>query len=177
MDGHEPSARLTWSRHEPLNHTPEIQVLKRNRTLPEEFAWPSESKTQKSLYAFHDAGARPWLIIQIWDMLPTSYPECHLQHIFMFNMQGSYIRTMRSGKTRSWELVQKQPGLIKKRTPTRCGKNQDKRLERTRIDQKTTPKRCCKYQDKFRKNPDWSENNADEVHTSSEKNLDEVQII
>ena len=26
----------------------------------------------------------------------------------------------------------------KKRTPTRCGKNQDKRLERTQIDQKTT---------------------------------------
>ena len=38
MDGHV---------NEPLNHTPEIQVLKRNRTLPEEFAWPSKSKTQK----------------------------------------------------------------------------------------------------------------------------------
>ena len=74
----------------------------------------ARARREKSLYAFYDAGARPWLIIQIWDMLPTSYPECHLQHIFMFNMQGSYICTMRSGKTCSWELVQKQPGLIKK---------------------------------------------------------------
>ena len=106
MDGHvnEPLNRMPGSHghiNEPLNHTPEIQVLKHNRTLPEEFTWPSKSKTRKSLYAFYDAGARPSLIIQIWDMLPTSYLECHLQHIFMFNMQESYICTMRSGKTRS----------------------------------------------------------------------------
>ena len=66
MDGHvnEPLNRMPGSHghvNEPLNHTPEIQVLKRNRTLPEEFAWPNKSKTQKkeSLYAFYDAGARP----------------------------------------------------------------------------------------------------------------------
>ena len=46
-DGHvkEPLNHTGGHVNEPLNHTPEIQVLKRNRTLPEEFAWPSKSKT------------------------------------------------------------------------------------------------------------------------------------
>ena len=108
--------------------------------------------------------------------------------------QGSYIYTMRSGKTRSWELfysdksrnnlvwskknadevrqeprqAQKEPGLIKKE-PRQGTASTKTNPERTRIDHKTTPKRCCKYQDKFRKNPDWSENNPDKVHTSSER--------
>ena len=154
MDGHV---------NEPLNHTPEIQVLKRNRTLPEEFAWPSKSKTQKkSLYAFYDAGARPWLIIQIWE-LPTSYPKCHLKHIFMFNMQGSYICTMRSGKTCSWELVQKQPGLIKKE-PRQGTASTKTNSERTRIDQKTMRMWYIQVQKKSRR----SANNLKEVHQEPE---------
>ena len=147
----------------------EIQVLKRNRTLPEEFAWPSKSKTRKKficilwcrgppLIDYSNMGHAPDFIsrMSFTTYFYVSYAgELHLYHEIKKNMLP------RASPETTW--------FDQKRTPIRCGKNQDKRLERTRIDQKTTPKRCCKYQDKFRKNPDWSENNADEVHTSSEK--------
>ena len=194
MDGHKSSARLTWSRHEPLNHTPEIQVLKRNMTLPEEFTWPSKSKTQKVYMHFIMPGHAPdWLFkygtcsrLHIRNVIykhilcltcrgATSIPWDREKHALeSYFTQTSPETTWFDKKKNADEVrqeprqAQKEPGLIKKE-PRQGTAGTKTNPERTRIDHKTTPKRCCKYQDKFRKNPDWSENNPDKVHTSSER--------
>jgi hypothetical protein len=83
----------------------------------------ARARREKGLYSFHNVGVRPRLIIHIWDMLPTWYLECQLQHIFMFNMQGptsrpchwvgyalkSYLTRNTSGKFRNDPYCSKQP--------------------------------------------------------------------
>jgi len=136
MDGHEPSARLTWSRHEPLNHTPEIQVLKRNRTLPEEFAWPSKSKTQKVYMHFIMQGPAPnWLF---------KYGTCSPLHIRNVIYNIFLCLTCRGATSVPWD----QENTLLRASP-----------ERTRIDQKTTRMRYIQVQ----KEPGRSANNPEEV--------------
>jgi hypothetical protein len=127
------------------------QVFKRNKTLPGEITWPSKSKTWKSLYAFHNAGVRPRLIIHIWDMLPTWYLECQIQHIFMLNMQGPTSGPCRwVGYTPKSYLTQ----------PT-CQESS----ETIRIVQ-NNPDKVCRGSDKFINNSDWLKTTQTGVQTT-----------
>ena len=145
MDGHEPSARLTWSRHEPLNHTPEIQVLKRNRTLPEEFAWPSKSKMQKVYMHFIMPGPAPdWLF---------KYGTCSPLYIWNVIYNIFLCLTCRKATSVPWDQEKHAPESYFTQISQ----------ETTWFDQKRTPMRYGKNQDKLRKNPDWSKKNPDKV--------------
>jgi hypothetical protein len=127
------------------------QVFKHNRTLPKEITWPSKGKTRKSLYAFHNAKVRPRLIIHIWDMLPTWYPEYQLQHIFMLNMQGPT-----SGPCH-WV------GYAPKSYLTRLTRQESSEI--TQIVQ-NNPDKVRRGSDKFRNNSDWLKTTQTDVQTT-----------
>ena len=162
MDGHvnEPLNRMPGSHghvNEPLNHTPEIQVLKCNRTLPEEFTWPSKSKTRKKficilwcrgppLIDYSNMGHGPGFIS---GMSFTTYfyvyhaGELHLYHEIRKNtlLRASPETTWFDKKKNPNKVrqeprqAQKEPGLIKKE-PRQGAARTKTRSERIRIEEK-----------------------------------------